>query len=622
MALNGGDSGGELQARLDAISAALARIVARQNEMDIRLARIEQEMKLAAASSGAKVFTPIDSAFANETTPASEATEPAMHAPPLPDANAGEQAHAAPPPLPESASWPQPQPSASAPALETRFGLNWLNRVAVITLLFGAAFLFKYAAENDWLGAGSRVALGIAAATLSLAAGEWMSLRGQRIFGQGLTGLALALFYLSFYAAFGFYHLLSQGIVFALMSLTTISAAALALHYRSQAVAMLGLIGGFLTPPLLGTGEDRMWTLAAYSLILSAGALFLAHRRRWTALRYISLAGSWLLYGGWSSEWLGEANRPQAFAWVCLIFGLFFAAAALDLRPWLLALNAGIAFAVSYDLLNRGYRSELGLVAFALAAIHAAVARAYWEHDRRFAHLAAAIALAGFTLALPIQFAGFQITIAWALEAAALAWISARYGRPRVEAAALAVFLLVLVRLLAFDAAPFGGGAYTAIANRRFLAFAVAAASLWTGSRFVRTPPAPAVLYALGHLVLLWSLGLEVTGWAERNAGPADMASVSSTGISIAITLYALGLIAAGVALRKPFNRALGLALIVLVVVKLYLIDVWALGRVFRVAAFLALGALLLLVSYLYSRFRPALEKILGSGNPWRDQPQ
>jgi hypothetical protein len=48
-------------------------------------------------------------------------------------------------------------------------------------------------------------------------------------------------------------------------------------------------------------------------------------------------------------------------------------------------------------------------------------------------------------------------------------------------------------------------------------------------------------------------------------------------------------------------NRMLGLALMGLVVLKLYLSDVWELGRVFRITAFLGLGVLLLLASYLYS---------------------
>jgi uncharacterized membrane protein len=38
---------------------------------------------------------------------------------------------------------------------------------------------------------------------------------------------------------------------------------------------------------------------------------------------------------------------------------------------------------------------------------------------------------------------------------------------------------------------------------------------------------------------------------------------------------------------------------------------VWEVSRVFRITAFLALGVLLLVVSYLYSRFRPSIDKLL-----------
>jgi uncharacterized membrane protein len=81
------------------------------------------------------------------------------------------------------------------------------------------------------------------------------------------------------------------------------------------------------------------------------------------------------------------------------------------------------------------------------------------------------------------------------------------------------------------------------------------------------------------------------------------------------MAVYALALVVAGVALRSAVNRILGLGLMALVIAKLYLLDVWSLSRGFRITAFLALGGLLLLVSYLYSRFKPALEKFWKTGD-------
>jgi uncharacterized membrane protein len=55
----------------------------------------------------------------------------------------------------------------------------------------------------------------------------------------------------------------------------------------------------------------------------------------------------------------------------------------------------------------------------------------------------------------------------------------------------------------------------------------------------------------------------------------------------------------------------LGLALLALVVVKLYAFDIWQLSLVYRIMAFAAVGALLLSGSFLYSRYRHRLLALL-----------
>jgi uncharacterized membrane protein len=567
------------QERLDAMSAALARMVETQRALEARLERIETSLGLSPSSPSSTIIA----------TP-----------PPLPEVTS-QPPEAMPPPLPQAVPTPEP-----APTMETRFGLGWLNRVAVITLLFGIAFLFKYAVDNDWIGPGVRVALGLTAATLSLVLGEWISLRGQKIFAQGLTGLGLALLYLSFYASFGFYHLLPQSAAFLLMFLTTLGAAALAKHYDSQAVAILGLAGGYLTPVLLSTGENRLDILAAYSSLLNIGAVAMARVKRWTALEYLAFAGTWLLFQGWSASYLDNDTRRGALAWLTASFVVFFVASVVRARLWLLALNAGVYFAAAYFVLDPQFHAALGAFAGALAVLHGAAAWIMREKDTRFGQLAAAIAVVFLTLAIPLQFASFRITILWSLEAAALAWIARTTQQSRFQMGAWVLFAFVFLRLSAADSGVFESSFF----NGRLLTFAVAAVSLWIAARFADTEAARSIASAAGHLALLWGLGMEVSGWARRTAEPQDAANVSSTGISILMALYSSVLIGAGVALHSARNRLLGLSLMALVIAKLYLIDVWQLSRGFRITAFLALGGLLLLVSYLYSRFRPAIEKL------------
>lgn len=574
--------------RMDAISGALARLVQRQEESARQQHQLEQRLLRIEAAVGLAPAPP----------PAT-----AVPAPPLPRT---------PPPLPQEIPWLSAEVNvAPEPSLETTFGLGWLNRVAVVTLIFGVGFLFKYAVDSQWIGPAMRVALGVAAATLSLFLGEWISLRGQKTFARGLTGLGLALLYLSFYAGFGFYHLLPQATAFLLMCLTTATAAILALHYDSQAVALLGLAGGYLTPILLATGENQMWILAGYSSMLNLGALAIARMKRWPALEYLASQATALLFLGWASQWLDDETRLAAWGWLSLSFALFFAASVVGARLWLLALNTGAYFAGTYALLDHQYHSSMGAFTVALALPYALLAKAVWDRARQLGELTAAISMVLLTLAIPIQFVGFRITMLWSLEAAALTWVSERFHQPRLQAGALLLFGPVFIRLIGVDAQMYSlQQSYTALANQRFLTFAVAAASLWIASRFTQTLEFHPVTYGAGHLVMLWALGLEVAGWAGRTSDPRDVANAVSTGISILMAVYASALVVTGVALRSPLNRILGLGLFALVILKLYLLDVWSLSRGFRITAFLALGGLLLLVSYLYSRFKPALERL------------
>ena len=67
-------------------------------------------------------------------------------------------------------------------------------------------------------------------------------------------------------------------------------------------VAILGLVGGFLTPALLSTGQDNPLGLFSYIALLDVGLLALAFHRRWRFLALMAAVGTLLLQLGWMSE--------------------------------------------------------------------------------------------------------------------------------------------------------------------------------------------------------------------------------------------------------------------------------------------------------------------------------
>lgn len=650
---------------IESLSEAVAQLVRRQRELEDRVRALE--------SPGVAAPPPLPIVDSRATAP-------------LPSRDSDGAVPVTPPPVP----------------LETTIGLNWINRIAVVTLLLGAAFLFKYGVDNDWFGPGVRIALGFAAAILSLLAGDRVWRRGQTVFAQGVIGLGIALLYLSIYAASVLYQLLPQSLAFVAMGGVTGGAVGLAVLYNSQAIAVLALIGGYLTPPALSSREDHAWILFGYIFLLNLAAILLARMRRWSALEPISAAATIILYAGWFSQWFGDTNRLVAtvfafafyaqfsFATMAELWAVFqltasialaviwkddsrfvwwnlpvvavgllrtemlaplltlacfwlpyrfwysadapfaaLSAAFLLLLGWAswrkpkelpglgaVAANAAVYFAASYTLLNAAHHQYMGLLAAAVGGVHMLLARRY-ESRSAAQNLTLGIALAFATLAVPIQFAGFRVTIAWALAGAVLAWLAARSQNYWLRMGCWTILTLAVSRLLLLDTFVYSQSSeYSTLLNARFLTFAVSTAALWLSAKFLapgfsRTQLDAAVAYIAGHVVLLFGLSLEIGGWVSRNVVPEDQSGVQIIAISVMLTIYAVILVVIGVKTQAAIHRMLGLALVVLVVAKLYLVDVWVLGRLFRITAFLALGVLLLALSYLYSRLRPVLDRFL-----------
>jgi hypothetical protein len=350
------------------------------------------------------------------------------------------------------------------------------------------------------------------------------------------------------------------------------------------------------------------WNGLVPAFLVAAAGLVIAARRRWPLAVTTSFAGFWLAYP--------VPERHPLWPTIGLITAAFFTFLAWPLwRAFeergrlrfqdltLIALNAAFYFGACYSLLQPSLPAIAGIFAVGVAVVHMAAARTLWRRDREGAVLAGGVAWVLLVLAVPIQFAGYRVTIAWAAEGAALAWIAVRLNQARATRGVLVVFALVLIRLAAFDSYAYANpGAYTAIGNARFLAFAASAAGLWASAWWFRSGRSAAILYVAGHAVLLWGLCLEAVGWAARTAAPANFRSFASASISVLAGGYALVLVGGGALRSHPVTRLLGMILIGMVVVKLYLYDVWLLGQFYRMAAFAILGVVLLVISYL---FRP-----------------
>jgi uncharacterized membrane protein len=335
-------------------------------------------------------------------------------------------------------------------------------------LTLGIAFFLKYAFDNQWIQPAGRVALGLVAGIALLLVGERLQRAEYRAPAQGVVAVGIAALYLSVYAAFAFYQLVTQPVAFAVMVLVTATACALALYHDARALAVLASLGGFLTPIVLATNRDAGIALFTYLAVLDAGMLVIAWYRRWPELGLMSFVFTQGLYTAWFDRWYTTPAPQQLVALVAaavflVLFSLIAPAEALSRRlpshpeylwrgPGLLALAAPVAaFVAARQVLYPAHASMLALACLVLAAYYLGLAAATAHAPGVGPHLLmvhGAISMAFLTLTFPVQFAQHGVAIAWAVEGMVLLWGGLRLDVRPLRLGGLVVLALAALRWL------------------------------------------------------------------------------------------------------------------------------------------------------------------------------
>jgi uncharacterized membrane protein len=379
--------------------------------------------------------------------------------------------------------------------LESVIGGSWFSWVGIIAVTFGVAFALKYAFENEWVGPRTRVALGALGGLALLGVGERLRRRGLRPYAYVLSGGGLLILYLSIYAAYDFYGLLAQPVAFLLMTLVTAAAVLLSVRLDALPVAVLGLVGGFLTPLLISTGQDNQVALFTYVSLLDAGVLSVAYFKRWRVLDFLSFAGTVVLSLGWAAKFYNHSKLWPTLVFFSLFFVLYSLLAVFhNVLPrrrsrWfdvaLLVWNATLYFGFGYIMLvDAGYERTtpathaLLVSAFFVALFYAARSRCREDRLLVYAYVGAAVTF--FTAAVAIALELQWVTVVWSVEALMLTWAGLRSGEGAARRAGLFVYAAALMHWLAFDVNEFerAGGEFVPLLNARALSCAALVGSL------------------------------------------------------------------------------------------------------------------------------------------------
>jgi uncharacterized membrane protein len=320
--------------------------------------------------------------------------------PPLPAAPAPAfQPFAEPTPAETPVAATEPITLPSRPAIlpvrvvdwEKFLGVKLFAWVGGLALFLGIAFFVKYSFDRNLISPEMRIALGYLAALGLVIGGVVLRRKEYAVTAQTLSATGIVALYAVSFAAHALYRLIGTVPVFAVMTLVTATAFVLAVRMNAQLVAILGILGGFLTPPLLATGQDNPVGLFGYALLLNAGLIGVALFRRW---HFLILLGA-ICTGITEVGWLGKFFEPQkintAMAVLSLFNAVFLAGFVLSNRkksevkqtPTAVFLQAMLTLGITMYFLGR---PELAgrpwtILSLTFVADVAVLAMLFWRHE-------------------------------------------------------------------------------------------------------------------------------------------------------------------------------------------------------------------------------------------------
>lgn len=139
----------------------------------------------------------------------------------------------------------------------------------------------------------------------------------------------------------------------------------------------------------------------------------------------------------------------------------------------------------------------------------------------------------------------------------------------------------------------------------RYAVIAMAGILLWLGHRSIELPdPNPLVknLYiVITQVTILTIISFEYLQWMNLISTSVNEYKL---GLSIVWSIYALALVVMGINKKKKYWRLTGIFFFIITLVKLFVYDLSQATTISKTVSFLSLGAILLLVSYLYNRYK------------------
>lgn len=486
---------------------------------------------------------------------------------------------------------------------------DWMQKTGAIVMFFGFLWLVGYINAWEKIGPAGQVTFGLLSGAAFLVFGWW---RMQRFVNQGGTFMLLGsgIVLMTVFISRNVYPDMFDPRVAALVMLASVALVALAaVKYNRQPFAFVAQIAAFGIPFLTVSSRDDMM-LFTYLLLVTAGTLWVVWYKGWRDLIVAAL----IFVGLYSVQyWLGGLSDDRLLLYGYLFSAIFFLAFAVSIvrrgpsasrMTDIVAILGNGVFILMWILSGVDEEWQSLVLAFwaTLFASGAYVTSLVsGRRDPFYLHGAVAIAMLGAATAAELD--GASLTIAFTLEIVLLA-VAAHLYTKRIEASEKLSLLLIIPGVLSFmHLDEYIASSYwmeeKPLFGLEFFAVAIFIAAVALLGGYLRTQRTPGEGTKHSSILLgIASTYALVFFWYfihKAYAGDSHATLVALVLYTIlGIYLYTIGRLRSSTALGW-----FGKGLILFVLARIFLIDLWSLELATRITIAFAVGALLMATAFL-----------------------
>lgn len=486
------------------------------------------------------------------------------------------------------------------------FKRDWLLKLGGVLVLFALGWFVSYAFIHNWIGPSARIALGLVAGVIFLIVG-WERMLTH--FHQGSVFLVLGsgTVILTLYAARLIYHFFTPVSALLIMFLSAVVVAGASVRYRSQMLAYLGLLLATAAPFFIVSTEQNPTLFFAYLLVVLLGTAWLLFQNRVPGLPLTALG----IVFYYSTPYFLQTAVLQnenllwfAFALILVIFIMNTVVAVKDFlfpAPLQILLVGGNTLLLIIWILAVApdeWQSPLLLAWMGGIFLFTFLLRFFTQQSSVFiSHSLAIVALLATVTA--IEFDGPVLTIAFIVESLFLPLIAWLLSGNIRQAGTLSLFIVLpsvlSVQSITSSAWQFG------IWHEDFVVLLLLASSFLTLGFFFRLKsslPTDDIYHLASFYLVTGSVFVYTLVWLSLHAVLTD-ANIATLLSYVIYTIIGISFYIQGRSVGRRGWKQYGSVLVLLVVGRLLLVDVWTLELSGRIMTFFLVGFLLMSTAFL-----------------------